>query len=82
MFGGTGDRKELARYFTLSQVGLEMVAPIVVGVLLDRWLGTSPWCVAGGAALGLVVGLVHLVKLSNPEGPQAKGDDTKPESRP
>ena len=69
MFGGTGDRKELARYFTLSQVGLEMVAPIVVGVFLDRWLGSSPWCVAVGAVLRLVIGLVHLVKLSNVESP-------------
>ncbi len=82
MLGGSGDRKEMARYFTLSQVGLEMVAPIVVGVLLDRWLGTSPWLIVVGAVVGLVVGLVHLVKLSNVDNPPNGGNASQPESRP
>lgn len=70
MFGGS-DRNELRKYFTLSQVGLEMVAPIGVGVLVDRYLDSSPWGVSVGAVLGLAVGLIHLVKLSG-------ADDAKP----
>lgn len=32
-----------------------------VGFGLDRWLGTSPWCVLGGLVLGLIVGFYELV---------------------
>jgi F0F1-type ATP synthase assembly protein I len=59
------DRKELGRYVALGQIGLEMVVPIVVGVLVDRYLGTTPWAVVAGAALGLLGGFVHLVHLLN-----------------
>ncbi len=59
------DSREMGRYVALSQIGLEMVAPVIVGVLLDRYLGWSPWGAVGGAALGLIGGLVHLVHLLN-----------------
>jgi F0F1-type ATP synthase assembly protein I len=71
MFGGS-DRKELAKYLTLSQVGLEMVVPIGIGVLVDRYLHCSPWGAGIGAALGLTIGLVHLVKVAN------KNDSSRP----
>jgi F0F1-type ATP synthase assembly protein I len=58
------NRKELGRYFAIGQVGLEMVVPIVVGLILDDRLGWTPWGVVGGAVLGLGGGLVHLVHLS------------------
>jgi F0F1-type ATP synthase assembly protein I len=64
MLGG-GNRKELARYAAIGQVGLEMVAPAVVGIYLDSALGWSPWGVIVGAALGLTLGLIHLVHLAN-----------------
>lgn len=56
---------EYGRYFALGQVGLEMVAPLVVGVLLDSWWGTSPWLAVVGAGVGLVGGLLHLVLYLN-----------------
>jgi ATP synthase protein I len=28
-----------------------------IGALLDRWLGTWPWLLAGGALLGFVLGI-------------------------
>jgi F0F1-type ATP synthase assembly protein I len=59
------DPKELGRYLALGQVGLEMVAPIVVGLFIDRALGSAPWCLIGGAVFGLIGGLVHLVRLLN-----------------
>ena len=65
MFPEMPDRKELARYVTLSQVGLEMVVPIVVGLVVDRYLGSTPWGVVIGATLGLCGGFVHLVHLLN-----------------
>jgi F0F1-type ATP synthase assembly protein I len=65
---------ELSRYFTISQVGLEMVAPIALGLLLDHYLGWSPWGLVGGAALGLCGGVAHLVHLVGKE-------DSPPDSR-
>jgi hypothetical protein len=52
-------------YWALAQTGLEMVMPIVAGLLLDRSLGWQPWGVAAGAVLGLAGGLWHLVYLLN-----------------
>ena len=31
------------------------------GYLLDRWLGTHPWCLIAGLLVGLSVGLVTVV---------------------
>ena len=56
-----GDPRDVRRYMTLSQVGLEMVAPIGLGLAVDHYLGWSPWGVIVGAALGFSVGLVHLI---------------------
>jgi F0F1-type ATP synthase assembly protein I len=59
------DRKEMGRYVALGQIGLEMVVPIVAGLLIDSYLGWQPWALIAGAVLGLVGGLVHLVHLLN-----------------
>jgi F0F1-type ATP synthase assembly protein I len=65
MLPESGDRKELARYMALSQVGMEMVVPVVIGVALDYYLGWRPWGVIAGAVLGLIAGLAHLISLAN-----------------
>jgi F0F1-type ATP synthase assembly protein I len=59
------DRKELGRYIALGQVGLEMVVPIVGGLVLDHYANSSPWGIIGGAVLGLLGGFVHLVQMLN-----------------
>jgi F0F1-type ATP synthase assembly protein I len=33
-----------------------------IGYALDRWLGTSPWCLVGGLILGIIVGFYELAK--------------------
>lgn len=57
--------KELGFYYTLAQVGFEMVAPIGVGLVLDRYLNWGPWGVIAGAVFGLFGGLAHLVSILN-----------------
>jgi F0F1-type ATP synthase assembly protein I len=57
--------KDMGRLLALSQVGLEMVAPVAVGLALDHYLKWSPWATVAGAGLGLAGGLVHLVVLLN-----------------
>jgi F0F1-type ATP synthase assembly protein I len=49
------------------------------GYGLDRWLGTSPWCVLGGLVLGLVVGFYELVKVTSVK-PPADADGNGPET--
>jgi F0F1-type ATP synthase assembly protein I len=57
--------KELGQYVTLAQIGMEMVVPAGIGLLLDYYVGCRPWGVIGGAVLGLIGGLVHLVAIVN-----------------
>jgi F0F1-type ATP synthase assembly protein I len=60
---GLPDPKELGRYYALSQIGLEMVAPIGLGLVLDYYLNWSPWGAVVGAVVGFAGGLAHLVVL-------------------
>ena len=63
MFGA--DPRDVRRYMAFSQIGLEMVAPIVAGLLVDHFAGTSPWGVIIGMVLGLIGSFVHLVTMLN-----------------
>ena len=63
--GPSDSRREMGLYFALSQVGLEMVVPVGIGVALDRYLHWHPWGTVVGAVLGLVGGLIHLVAILN-----------------
>jgi len=36
-----------------------------VGWMLDKWLGTQPWCLIGGIVLGSAAGLFEFVRLSS-----------------
>jgi ATP synthase protein I len=49
--------------------GLTLFASVAaftgVGWMLDRWLGTQPWCLIGGIVLGSAAGLFEFVRLSS-----------------
>ncbi len=62
-----GDPRDVRRYMALSQIGLEMVAPIVLGLVLDHYLGWSPWGVIVGVVVGLTGAFVHLVSVLSKE---------------
>jgi F0F1-type ATP synthase assembly protein I len=70
----------MGRYVAMGQIGREMVAPIVLGLILDHYLAWAPWGLVGGAALGLFGGLAHLVHLLGKEDAQAR--DRKPPRNP
>ena len=38
---------------------------ILVGYLLDRWLGTDPWMIITGITLGLISAIIGLVRILN-----------------
>jgi len=46
------------------QIALTMAAFAGLGYLIDRWLGTSPWGVIAGGALGLVAVFVQLTRTT------------------
>ena len=81
MLPGSQDPKELGFYFALSQVGVEMVAPMLLGLVLDSYLGWKPWATLLGGAIGFVGGLAHLVVLANsanrPKDPDRNGGPAK-----
>jgi F0F1-type ATP synthase assembly protein I len=74
---GANDPKNLGAYLALAQVGLEMVAPILLGLGLDYGLGWAPWGVIVGALLGLFGGIFHLITMQTKLGkppPSNPGD--------
>jgi len=75
-----GDPKEVGRLMALASVGAEMVAPIVMGLLLDKYLGWQPWGVVAGAVLGCVGGILHLAMLGNIQERRRQQEAKKPSS--
>ncbi|HDT13625.1 MAG TPA: AtpZ/AtpI family protein [Candidatus Aminicenantes bacterium] len=72
-------RPDLRRLAELSSLGLILPSSIAVGLffgyLLDRWLGTAPWLLLLFTVLGVVSGLLSLVRAlkrhlkDEPSGP-------------
>lgn len=78
---GRPDPREMGRYLAIAQVGLEMVAPIALGLVLDHYLGWTPWGIVGGTILGFFGGLAHLLailKRFEDDGPPAPRQDQTP----
>jgi F0F1-type ATP synthase assembly protein I len=67
------NRQEMAKLLAYGQIGLEMAAPIGLGVFLDLRLDTVPWLTVAGAVVGLVGGLTHLIALMIREERQTSG---------
>jgi len=36
-----------------------------LGWMLDRWLGTAPWFLAGGLVLGAIAGFTQFIRLTS-----------------
>lgn len=48
----------------ISLAGATFFLPILAGVGLDRWAGSSPAGVLVGMALGLAVGMTQVIRLA------------------
>ena len=66
------DPRDVGRYWALSQVAFEMVAPIALGMFLDTKCGWTPWGALGGSVLGLGGGIAHLMVYLNKEQARTK----------
>lgn len=61
--------REASPYLSLgTQVAMTMVAFVVGGYFLDRFLGTMPWFILSGAILGMVCIFVRLIHIANTDG--------------
>jgi ATP synthase protein I len=56
----------------LSSVGIAFVLAVVLGaglgLLLDRWLGTSPWLFVAFFFLGLTAGILNVFRMAKSSG--------------
>ncbi len=71
------DPSKLGVYAALAQVGMEMVAPVVLGVFLDSHFDWTPWATVGGAVFGLVGGMWHLVAILNRRNDSGSSPDSR-----
>jgi F0F1-type ATP synthase assembly protein I len=73
--------RQLGYVIAISQVGLEMVAPIGLGVGLDLWLGSLPWLSIVGVLLGFFGGMIHLMALVRRMDEAGKSEPTSQEPK-
>lgn len=48
-----------------TTVSSQIVGGVLLGYLLDRWLGTSPWLSVIGLVFGTVTAFISLYRLMN-----------------
>ena len=60
------------------RIGIELVAGVVVGtvlgLVLDRWLGTKPWLLIVGFLLGSCAGFLNVYRVAQAEEARRKAD--------
>ncbi len=79
-FGRGGSRAwDFGPFLTLGlQLALSVVVFFFVGRWLDQWLGTSPWLMIAGLAVGIVGGFIQVCRTVIVLG---KEEDEKAEER-
>lgn len=67
--GGAGEdkagisRRSGMAYAAGLAIFFSVLAFLGFGWMLDRWLGTAPWCLIGGILLGSAVGFYEFIKI-------------------
>ena len=59
------NRKSGLAYAAAFSLFAAVVAGLIVGWLLDRWLGTSPWLLVTGIVLGMVAGFYEFIRSAS-----------------
>ena len=58
------NRKSGLAYAAALTLFASVAAFTGLGWIVDRWLGSRPWFLAGGVVLGSIIGLYQFVRLS------------------
>jgi ATP synthase protein I len=56
-------RKSGIVYGAVFTLAVSIIAFLLIGWLLDRWLKTSPWLLVAGVVVGTVVGFYQFVRM-------------------
>ena len=59
------NRKSGLAYAAAFSLFAAVVAGLIVGWVLDRWLGTRPWLLVAGIVLGAVTGFYQFIRVSS-----------------
>ena len=59
------NRKSGLAYAAAFSLFSAVVAGLIAGWLLDRWLGTQPWLLITGIVLGAVAGFYEFIRVSS-----------------
>jgi len=59
------NRKTGIAYSAALSLFAAVVSGLIVGWLLDRWLGTKPWLLVAGVVLGSVAGFYELIRATS-----------------
>jgi len=59
------NRKSGLAYGAAFSLFTSVVAGLIAGWVLDRWLGTRPWLMVSGIVLGAVAGFYQFVRISS-----------------
>jgi F0F1-type ATP synthase assembly protein I len=76
------DARELGLNMTLAQVGVEMIAPLFVGLVIDHYAGTIPWFTLVGVVFGFLGGLTHIILLTRQQDAARRAKDKPPSGVP
>lgn len=49
----------------ITSLAMEMVVPALLGYWGDQKWGTSPWCVIGGAVVGMLAAGLHFKQMAD-----------------
>ncbi|MBI1179966.1 MAG: hypothetical protein GC201_05360 [Alphaproteobacteria bacterium] len=77
--GSGADNDEANAKAAGLRVGIELLAGVafgvVVGVFLDRWLGTAPWLLIVFMLLGMGAGIRNVIRAAQEENRKARDQD-------
>ena len=59
------NRKTGLAYAAAFSLFAAVVSGLLLGWLLDRWLGTGPWLLVAGVVLGAAAGFYELIRTSS-----------------
>ena len=59
------NRKSGIAYAAAISLFAAVVGGLIIGWLLDRWLGTRPWLLVGGVILGAAAGFYEFIRATS-----------------
>ncbi|HEY0097448.1 MAG TPA: AtpZ/AtpI family protein [Pyrinomonadaceae bacterium] len=57
------NRKSFALIGAVTVLSSSILSCLLLGWVLDRWLGTTPWLIVAGIIIGSVAGFMHLIRV-------------------